>query len=144
MSTAKHILAVLATLLLSAGTSFAQVCDVSCAFTGVRTATPAEAQQHSGPAGHCHQQESKSAPQERPAPEPQKRDHSSDCQSHDYAVELVKSGKAAVTDASLNSAPVADLFRPLQPLLDRLIDGHARGRTSHSPPAPVVYSPLRI
>lgn len=148
MKTSKQILAVLLALLVSVGAVCAQICDISCIGQSGRVAASPEAQQHTSPSGHCHKQSAESASQEQPAPQQQptpQKDHSSDCLSHNYAVESVKSGKNAVADASQKGDPlVADLFLSLDVSFDRLVNGHARGRSDRSPPRPQTYSILRI
>jgi hypothetical protein len=148
MKISKQILAVILTLLVSVGSACAQLCDIGCVVQSGQVAAPSEAPRHGSPSGHCHQQSPETALQEPsasyPWPAPQK-EHSSDCQSHNYAVELSKSGKNAITDAFQKAfSPVAELFHSLDVSFDRLVKGHARGRLEHSPPSPTLHSILRI
>lgn len=148
MKTTKQILAVLLVLLVSVGAVCAQICDISCIGQSGQVAAAPEAQQHTSPSGHCHKKSPESASQEQPSPQQQpnpQKDHSSDCQSHNYAVESVKSGKNAVADASQKGdSPVADLFPLLDVSFAHLVNDHARGRPDRSPPPPQIHSILRI
>ena len=78
-------------------------------------------------------------------PEPHKKDHSSDCQAHDYAASSIKFGNAGLADSFQSGPiPITDLFRPLDAPLDRLVESIARVKSYHSPPARAIYSALRI
>jgi hypothetical protein len=139
MYTAKHILVSVAAFLISVGTLCAQVCDVSCAFTGSAAAALTQAQQPSSPADHCHQSDA--------APEPpasHDHDHSSGCQPHDYDVAPLKADKPTVATAYASGAPAAELFHSLGVAPEHLISNYARKQSCHSPPAPSRFAPLRI
>lgn len=143
MNTSKQILAVMLSLLVCVGAVCAQVCDISCAVQSDRVAASSEAQRHTSPSGHCHQQSPESESQEQPAPQPDK-DHSSDCQSHNYAVELINSGKNTVADAfQKGDSPSADPFLPFVGAFDRLGKAHTPAMPDRSPPSR-TFSSLRI
>ncbi|MEP7273559.1 MAG: hypothetical protein ABI882_18830 [Acidobacteriota bacterium] len=140
----KHILAVPLVLVMGAGAVCAQVCDISCVVQGGRGVASHEDQRHNSPSGHCHQQSSESPSQHLPSPQPRK-DHSSDCQSHAYAVELIKSGKNAVANASRGvDSPAAALTHAPVVSLNHLGKGQRSAIPDSSPPPPQTYSILRV
>jgi hypothetical protein len=145
MNAAKPILTTLMTLVLGAGILFAQLCDLSCASQLGQHLASNNAPTHSSKAGHCHQSDPQSESKSQSAPWPQKRDHSSDCQSHSYAT--------ATKPPAVNSVGAAHHLMPVYAALqitsaqlpfDQRAGQVTRDQPFRSPPGHTSFSVLRI
>jgi hypothetical protein len=85
-------LAVIVSLALIVGFSFAQVCALNCSFNGCLE--PKKASHQNGQPGHCHQSE--------PQPGPREPDKSSGCPSHAELSALMSSTLTPVKLLHLN------------------------------------------
>jgi hypothetical protein len=145
MYAAKQILTTLMTLVLSAGVLFAQLCDLSCASQLGQRWGAADDPANSPKAGHCHQSETEPESKSQSAPLPQKRDHSSDCQSHSYAtatkLPAVNSVAAAHQLIPVHAAlPFTAAHSPFNQRAGQI----TRDQPFRSPPGHAVFSVLRI
>jgi hypothetical protein len=141
----KQILTTLMTLLLGVGVLFAQLCDLSCASQLGQGRVSANVPAHSPKAGHCHQSKPEPKAKSQSAPLPQKRDHSSDCQSHSYAT--------ATKPPAVNSVAAAQQLMPVHAVLpfasahlpfDQRAGQITQDQSFRSPPGHGAFSVLRI
>lgn len=141
----KQISTTLMTLVLGAGVLFAQVCDLSCASPLAQQRVSTGAPTHSPKAGHCHQSAPAAESKSRPAPWPQKHDHSSDCLSHSHAI--------AAKPPAVDSVAAAQQLLPIHAVLpftsahlpfDQRAGQITRHQSFRSPPGHATFSVLRI